>query len=59
MNINNLNKRLINLYLKEINYGNKSITKGRPDKEELNHYIDVIFKVIKTGIFFRTSFSRK
>ena len=50
MNINNLNKRLINLYLKEINYGNKSITKGRPDKEEINHYIDVIFKVIKTGI---------
>ena len=53
MNINNLNKRLINLYLKEINYGNKSITKGRPDKEELNHYIDVIFKVIKTGIPWR------
>ena len=50
MNINNLNKRLINLYLKEINYGNKSITKGRPCKEEINHYIDVIFKVIKTGI---------
>ena len=53
MNINNLNKRLINLYLKEIKYGNKSITKGRPDKEELNHYIDVIFKVIKTGIPWR------
>ena len=50
MNINNLNKRLINLYLKEINYGNKSITKGRPDKEEINHYIDVIFKVVKIGI---------
>ena len=45
MNINNLNKKLINLYLKEINYGNKSITKGRPNKEELNHYIDVIFKL--------------
>ena len=53
MNINNLNKRLINLYLKEINYGNKSITKGRPDKEELNHYIDVILKVIKTSIPWR------
>jgi transposase len=50
MNINNLNKKLINLYLKEINYGNKSITKGRPDKEEVDHYINVIFKVIKTGI---------
>ena len=50
MNINNLNKRLINLYLKEINYENKSITKWRPDKEEINHYIDVIFKVVKIGI---------
>ena len=50
MNINNLNKKLINLYLKEINYGNKSITKGRPDKEKVDHYINVIFKVIKTGI---------
>lgn len=50
MNINNLNKRLIKLYLKEINYGNNSITKGRPDKEDIDHYIDIIFKVIKTGI---------
>jgi transposase len=53
MNINNLNKRLINLYLRKINYGNKTINKGRPDKEELNHYIDVIFKVIKTAIPWR------
>ena len=30
MNINNLNKRLIKLYLKEINYGNSTINKGRP-----------------------------
>ena len=50
MNINSINKRLIKLYLKEINYGNQSITKGRPDKEEVDHYINVIFKVIKTGI---------
>jgi len=50
MSINNINKRLIKLYLTEINYGNKSITKGRPDKEEIDHYIDIIFKVIKTGI---------
>ena len=50
MNINNLNKRLIKLYLKEINYGNSTINKGRPDKEEIDHYIDIIFKVIKNGI---------
>ena len=47
MSINNIYKRLIKLYLKEINYGNLSINKGRPDKEEIDHYIDVIFKVIK------------
>jgi hypothetical protein len=50
MNINNLNKRLIKLYLKEINYGNSTINKGRPDKEEIDHYIDIIFNVIKRGI---------
>ena len=38
------------LYLKEINYGNSTINKGRPDKEEIDHYIDIIFKVIKNGI---------
>lgn len=32
---------------------NKTINKGRPDKEELNHYIDDIFKVIKTDIHWR------
>ena len=47
MSINNINKRLINLYLREINYCNKTINKGRPNKEELNHYIDVIFKAVK------------
>ena len=46
MSINSINKRLIKLYLNEIN-------KGRPEKEEINHYIDVIFKVIKTGIPWR------
>lgn len=54
MSINNIYKRLIKLYLKEINYGNLSINKGRPDKEEIDHYIDVIFKVIKTGIPWKT-----
>ena len=54
MNINSINKRLIKLYLNEINYGNTTINKGRPEKEEINHYIDVIFKVIKTGISWRT-----
>lgn len=47
MGINDLNKKLINLYLREINYCNKTINKGRPNKEELNHYIDVIFKSVK------------
>ena len=42
MDINNLNKKLTNLYLKEINYCNKAT-----NKEELNHYVDVIFKAIK------------
>jgi hypothetical protein len=54
MNINILNKKLIKLYLKEINYGNKTINKGSPDTEEINHYIDIIFKVIKTGIPWRS-----
>ena len=53
MSINSINKRLIKLYLNEINYGNTTINKGRPEKEEINHYIDVIFKVIKTGIPWR------
>ena len=50
MNINNLNKRLIKLYVKEINYGNNSITKGRPDKEDIDHYIDIIF-IIKVNMY--------
>ena len=54
MNINSINKRLIKLYLKKINYGNQSITKGRPDKEKVDHYINIIFKVIKTGIPLKT-----
>ncbi len=54
MNINILNKKLIQLYLKEINYGNKTINKERPDTEEINHYIEIIFKVIKTGIPWRS-----
>jgi len=49
MNINNINKRLIKLYLKEINYGNNTINKGRPEKEDIDHYIDIIFKIIKIG----------
>lgn len=48
--MNILYKRLIKLYLTHINYGNTTINKGRPHKEEIDHYIDIIFKVIKTGI---------
>jgi len=50
MEINKIYKHLIKLYLKEINNGNKSNTKGRPEKKDIDHYIDVIFKVVKTGI---------
>ena len=49
MNINNINKILIKLYLKEINYGNNTINKGRPEKEDIDHYINIIFKIIKIG----------
>ena len=54
MNINNINKRLIKLYLKEINYGNNTLNKGRPEKEDIDHYIDIIFKIIKIGSPWRT-----
>jgi hypothetical protein len=53
MNINNINKRLIKLYLKEVNYGNNAINKGRPEKEDIDHYIDIIFKIIKHGFPWR------
>lgn len=32
MSINNIFLKLIKLYLKEINYGNTTINKGRPEK---------------------------
>lgn len=50
MSINNIFLKLIKLYLKEINYGNTTINKGRPEKEDIDHYIKVIFYCIKSGI---------
>ena len=42
-----LNKKVMKFGIQDHTYCNKTINKERHNKEELNHYIDFIFKAVK------------